>query len=39
MRGIVGYSRYLGPPNVRVIRGTLKKLPKQLQELNINFSS
>jgi hypothetical protein len=37
VRGIIGYSRYPEPPKVRVIRETLET-PKQLQELNNNFS-
>jgi hypothetical protein len=36
VRGIVGYSRYPGPPKVRVIRETLET-PKQPQELNNIF--
>jgi hypothetical protein len=35
---IVGYSRYPGPPKIRVIRETLET-PKQPQELNNNFSA
>jgi hypothetical protein len=34
--GIVGYSRYPGPPKVRVIRETLET-SKQPQELNNIF--
>jgi hypothetical protein len=34
VRGMVGYSRYPGPPKVRVIWETLKT-PKQPQQLNI----
>jgi hypothetical protein len=36
VRGIVGYSRYPGPPKVRVIRETLET-PKPPQELNNNI--
>jgi hypothetical protein len=35
VRGILGYSRYPGPPKVRIIRETLET-PNQLQELNYN---
>jgi hypothetical protein len=36
VRGIIEYSRYPGPPKIRVIRETLETL-KQLQELNNIF--
>jgi hypothetical protein len=36
VRVMVGYSRYPGPPKVRVIRETLET-PKQPQELNNIF--
>jgi hypothetical protein len=38
VRVIVGYSRYSGPPNVKIIRETLKS-PKATTRVEYNFSS